>query len=133
MFRISSNFISRVRASDDGTKRRWLFVFTVPTMIVVVFLWVMYVRAFLPENEGGTEVALADESSGTSLTSFRETASVLRTGAGVVIGEFLARADQAFKLVGAKLAARNVITVQVPIEPKFVVTDLPPIPVTPLR
>ncbi len=128
MFRNFRDFISNLREGDEALKRRWLFVFSVPTMLIVVFLWVVYVRATLPETN--VEAVAVSEP---ERFSFGETASVLRTGALVIVQESLARADRAFKAVKGKLLERNVITFKPEAEPNFVVTDLPPIPTTPLR
>ena len=44
-----SEFINKVRGSDESVKRRWLIVLSGSTMLLVVFLWVLYFNIALPE------------------------------------------------------------------------------------
>lgn len=52
-------FIRRIRASSLAVRRRWLVVFTVPTMVLVVLLWAAYMRASI--GGGAPEPALTEK------------------------------------------------------------------------
>ena len=54
-------FIRRIRNADLAVRKRWLVVFTVPTMALVVLLWAAYMRASIGAPASGEAQAAAPE------------------------------------------------------------------------
>lgn len=45
-----SEYIKKIRSSDEHTKRRWVIVSSGVVMIIIVVVWIIYISATLPRT-----------------------------------------------------------------------------------
>lgn len=45
-----SEYIKKIRAADEKTKKRWVIIASGFAMILIIFLWVIYISATLPRT-----------------------------------------------------------------------------------
>ena len=116
-------FIRSIQEAPLAVRKRWLVVFTVPTMVVVIALWAGYMRTAV----GGEEVVVRVEASEVGIFQ------VMRAGVGVV-GERVENGfHRATALVTGTLGSSRVIEIEVPQGPvNFVAEGLENIPETKL-
>src|SRR3989344_8010064 len=74
-------FLEKIQNSDEQTKRIWMFVLTVISMGVVIFVWLAYFNNLVSSFE--QPVRVAEEPSG---FTFWQT---MKKGMNVVYGEFM--------------------------------------------
>lgn len=78
------NFLERIRSADDRTKKRWMIIFTVISMIVVIYVWLAYFNNLISGfSSSGREEAQDD-----GFTFWQ----AIRGGGAIIYGGFTEKA-----------------------------------------
>lgn len=72
-------FINKIRESDNAAKKRWLIIFTAPTMLFIIIFWAFMLRSDLALSEVG---AIEKKS------NFAESRQVFKRGAAIIAERF---------------------------------------------
>ena len=116
MFARIHHIITDIQRSELAVRKRWFYVMSAGTMLIVVGLWVQYLRATPPPDNAQAE------------TSPRHTlGAVLHAGVLVLKDRGEALADR----IRARIGASREITIENP-DRTFTVETLTPIPAHPL-
>lgn len=115
-------FFRNIRNAEESVRKIWLFVFTIPTMLLVVAFWTMYMHSSLG---GGVPEAKAETQEDIGVFS------ALRAGVGVLGVRMYRGWDRVLGFTAGTVGGTYTITVDVPEPPQnFVVQHLDDIPKT---
>ena len=117
------DFINKVRASDEKTKKFWVFIFSGFTMAIIAGLWAFYLDVSVARVNPMGETQVAAMPDGRQVTDGSGFFATLSSS----FGNFW----EQVKKIGAPLAKKNTIVIEND-QKNFLPKDLEPLPITKL-